>query len=80
MRYSLHTADGVRIGEAETAQGIGDIAQHGTWSYEPKAEGTDAFPCTVWKRDDTLGALVGTKYRYRFEAMRACKAINESGV
>ena len=71
MRYSLHDAEGHRIGEAETAQGIADIAEHGTWSYDT-SKGI-AFPCTVWHRE--ANALVGTQYRYRSEAMRACAAL-----
>jgi hypothetical protein len=71
MRYSLHNPQGQRIGESETAQGIADIARPGTWSYDTRPGG--AFPCVVYARD-SMG-LIGTPYRYRFEAMRAASEV-----
>ncbi len=69
MRYSLHNAQGHRIGEANSAQGIADIAEHGTWSFDSEC-GINAFPCVVYAREGNT--LCGTPYRYRFEAMEAC--------
>lgn len=74
-RYSLHNEHGHRIGKADTAQGIGDIAKPGTWSYDTDC--STAFPCVVYSQD--LMGVVGTSYKYRFDAMKACTKIVNTG-
>jgi hypothetical protein len=71
MRYSLHNAQGHRIGEAETAQGIADIATHGTWSHDTNPG--QHFANTVWHRE--YAKLVGESFHYRSDAMNACAAL-----
>lgn len=72
MRYSLHNAEGHRIGEADTAQGIADIAKPGTWSFDT-SKPQPHWPCTVYAQEGQ--ALAGTQYRYRYEAMEACRNV-----
>ena len=76
MRYSLHNEHGHRIGESETAQGIGNIARSGKWSYDTCRE--NKFPCVVYS-DDIMG-MVGAAFEHRFEAMAACGAVVAKGV
>lgn len=72
MRYSLHNEHGHCIGEAETAQGIADIAKVGTWAYD--TDRANKWPCIVFVQD-SIG-LLGLPFELRSEAMRACAQVN----
>lgn len=67
MRYTLHTAGGVKIAEADTAQDIGDLARHRTVSIDH--EPTGLYRYTVWRREP--GAMVGTQYVDHVNAFQA---------
>jgi hypothetical protein len=73
MRYSLHNTQGHRIGEANTAQAIVNIAYSGTWSYDTNPDAV--WPCCVYTADPLTMGLIGTPYKLRSEAMKACKTI-----
>lgn len=65
MRYSLHNIRGHRIGEAETAQGIADMAKDGTFSYDTSYDpnSATAYPYVAYTNGDQ--GLIGTAFRYR---------------
>lgn len=67
-RYTLHQRDGTQVGQAETAQGIADVARPATYSWDITEP---AYPFTAWARD-SMG-LVGTQYRTQSEARAACE-------
>lgn len=67
-RYSLHTVDGVRIGEGDTLQAMADIAQHGTFSYDTQAPKGHPSRCVAYIRADAM-TIIGHPFAYRFEAM-----------
>jgi hypothetical protein len=46
MRYTLHNKFGTKVGEAETAQEIGNMATHATFSLDSRPG--MAFPYTVF--------------------------------
>jgi hypothetical protein len=66
-RYQLYNVHGALIGEADTAQGIGDIAQHKTYSLDSNLKVT--FPYTSWERINV--GMLGTPHRFRIDAMNA---------
>lgn len=68
MRYSLHTIGGRRIGEAETAQEIADMARPGQYAYDTAP---DAFyrVTAFYALDPANGELLGAMFRYRYEAV-----------
>lgn len=71
MRYTLHDATGLQIGEAPTAQRIADIAKPGTYSVDHDAL---AYPAIVW-RADVMG-LCGTPMHTASDALAICESID----
>ena len=71
MRYTLHDYAGKKLGESESAQGIGDIATHGTFSLDSKPD--VAFPFTVFQAEG--GHIVGRMYECETEAMEKIRSL-----
>jgi hypothetical protein len=72
MRYTLHDANGNKLGESETAQGIGNIATHGTFSFDSNPN--RFYPFTVYEQEN--GHIVGHNYEcetHMTEALRKLK-------
>lgn len=66
MRYTLHDSFCAKIGEAETAQGIADLAVHGTYSVD-SASGMK-YPFTTFEYVDGIG-ITGTMHETIGEVM-----------
>ena len=71
-RYTLHRADGIRVGEAQTAQGIGDRARNAHYSRDSVP---GAYPFVAW-RFDALG-MIGEPFATEAEAVAECARVSK---
>lgn len=67
MRYTLHSHDGVKLGEAPTAQKAADIATHRTITHDTWG---GRYPFIVWS--SIPQGMLGEPYQTHKQAQRAC--------
>ena len=73
MRYLLFNSLGDLLSESDTAQGIADQAQHGTYSED--TDERSAWRFTAYERSLSPNALIGLPMVYRVDAALYCEKI-----